>query len=321
MIERFNFYDIYGYFIPGLVLAGMIWLPFGLIHGLPTQDFSSTLMVILFAYVAGHLLQGFGAMLPLTGKDQAGHDRQHSDLLLDSTDDTFTQATKDQISKLSLKFFHLDLATSPSPVALTEEERKRIAHLRNVAFFQARSLLIQDRRQAYSEQFQGLYAVMRGVTLAFAAAAAYFLGWAVAYGDKTAGKMVGWAPPILLALVATSFVLAFILSVKTKGSNSPAAGTKVLAACVALAIFCAAALIAQNVSPGNESHLGDSALLLIALVSGVASFRCYGAYRNFSREFAVAVWREFSNFDVVVPAPAVRMLPPPNSGAKSPDAV
>jgi hypothetical protein len=38
--------------------------------------------------------------------------------------------------------------------------------------------------------------------------------------------------------------------------------------------------------------------------------RCYGAYRSFAREFALAVWREFANFEELVPMPPMPMMPP-----------
>jgi hypothetical protein len=318
VIERFNFYDIYGYFVPGLVLVGMIWLPFGLLHGLPQQDFSSTFIVVLFAYIAGHLIQELAATLPRTVKDKAGRDREHSDRLLDAGDDTLAQPLKDRISELTLKHFKLDLTISGDPATISDEERKRIAHLRSVAFFQARSLLVQDHRQSYGEQFQGLYSMMRGLTVSFAAATAYFLGWAVAYRDNAAGpvelaardKLIGWIPATLLVVVAASLVLAFILGAKAGNDDAPATWTQVLAGCLAIAVFCGAALVARNTSPESGHHVGNFALLLTALVSGVAALRCYGAYRSFAREFALAVWREFANFEELVPMPPMPMMPP-----------
>ena len=50
MVEKFNFYDIYGYLLPGLVLIGLFWLPFGLILNLwPKAELSSALLVLLLA--------------------------------------------------------------------------------------------------------------------------------------------------------------------------------------------------------------------------------------------------------------------------------
>lgn len=38
-------------------------------------------------------------------------------------------------------------------------------------------------------------------------------------------------------------------------------------------------------------------LLILALILTAASVRCHGAYRLFSKEFAVNVWRDFANID------------------------
>ena len=58
MIDRFNFYDIYGDVLPGTLLIGIFWLPFGLAStSLPSSEISSTLLLLVLAYIAGHLMQ------------------------------------------------------------------------------------------------------------------------------------------------------------------------------------------------------------------------------------------------------------------------
>ena len=59
MINKFNFYDIYGYLLPGLVLLTLLWLPYGLITGQwpGGGQLVTTLLGIPLAYVAGHLLR------------------------------------------------------------------------------------------------------------------------------------------------------------------------------------------------------------------------------------------------------------------------
>lgn len=49
MIERFNFYDIYGYLLPGATLVGLLWLPFGIITGTwPAAQLSEAVFVLGF---------------------------------------------------------------------------------------------------------------------------------------------------------------------------------------------------------------------------------------------------------------------------------
>jgi len=64
MIDRFNFYDIYGYLLPGTLLLGIFWFPFGLGTGsLPAKEVSTTLLLLALGYIAGHLLQTLASVV------------------------------------------------------------------------------------------------------------------------------------------------------------------------------------------------------------------------------------------------------------------
>jgi hypothetical protein len=55
---KFNFYDIYGFALPGFLLVAILWLPFGLIQkSWPDPELSSALIGVVLVYIAGHLLQ------------------------------------------------------------------------------------------------------------------------------------------------------------------------------------------------------------------------------------------------------------------------
>src|SRR4051794_30126801 len=59
MIERLNFYDVYGYLLPGSFLLFLLWLPFGIVTGAwPPGEVTSALIAVVIAYITGHLLQG-----------------------------------------------------------------------------------------------------------------------------------------------------------------------------------------------------------------------------------------------------------------------
>lgn len=61
MIERFNFYDVYGYLLPGLVLTALLGLPFWIAGRLtPPAQFASAALAIVIGYVLGHFVQRFG---------------------------------------------------------------------------------------------------------------------------------------------------------------------------------------------------------------------------------------------------------------------
>src|SRR5437016_14080920 len=85
MSERFNFYDVYGYLIPGFVLLGLIWLPIRIVTGeAPSLDFGDALSGLLGAYVLGHVLSTVTALAFPSGRRIAPGDiRRPSDDLLD----------------------------------------------------------------------------------------------------------------------------------------------------------------------------------------------------------------------------------------------
>lgn len=69
MIERFNFYDVYGYLIPGVLLGAVLWIPHALVQGLYVpSDLTTALAAVAFAYIAGLLiaLWAFGSYRSFT---------------------------------------------------------------------------------------------------------------------------------------------------------------------------------------------------------------------------------------------------------------
>jgi hypothetical protein len=60
MIDRFNFYDVYGYLLPGLALVALLGLPGVMIAGnLPSSELVSALAAVAAAYVIGQLAHAF----------------------------------------------------------------------------------------------------------------------------------------------------------------------------------------------------------------------------------------------------------------------
>src|SRR5690349_8493925 len=95
MIQNLNFYDIYGYLIPGLTLAILLWLPRGLTSGKwPSADWTSALLGVVIGYVIGHLIQIVGRnALP----SQTMNGRFPSEALLDSDDKSFSPSLKQRL--------------------------------------------------------------------------------------------------------------------------------------------------------------------------------------------------------------------------------
>lgn len=164
MIERLNFYDVYGYVIPGFAFVALYWLPFGLVgRGWPTSEWASAVAALATSYVAGFLLQRIGTKA-LSSETMNG--RYPSSAMLDDPQSVlkggFSKTFWNELRRIIQNDFGLDIA---------------IETRRADAFFACRAALLANERGQYCEQFQGLYAMSRGLLFAFGAAAPYYLGW------------------------------------------------------------------------------------------------------------------------------------------------
>src|SRR5437867_2372524 len=85
MSERFNFYDIYGYLIPGFALLGLLWLPIGIAsHAVPDIKLTGAVGWLIIAYLLGHILSGVAKLAFPSGRYVSRHEFRHpSDDMLD----------------------------------------------------------------------------------------------------------------------------------------------------------------------------------------------------------------------------------------------
>lgn len=292
MIERFNFYDIYGYMLPGTLLFGLLWMPFGLSYGLPTNELSTTLLLLALAYVAGHVVQSVASMVvPSKAPDKTGELRPRSNVLLDADDTRFSPEFKKDLGEKVKQAFHVEV--------LGDDEKQRSS--RNAAFFQARAYLIRAKCANYVEQFEGLYAMMRGLGCAFYVGTAYLAGWALSFHWKTNGLGYGlwW---VLAAAVVGALVAAHLAQFI---DMHPAAGRlekrqqqerlteamSFLAVCTLLfALGMGYFLGTWKPAPAQTEFF-----LWVAMpVTWIAAMRCLQAYRNHAQNFAETVWRDFA---------------------------
>src|ERR1700680_987319 len=145
LIEKFNFYDIYGYFLPGLAFLGVLWLPFMMVHpALPPSEWGSAIAALALAYLLGHLLQGL-ATNALPSKISANN-RFPSAALLDPNSD-LPIPVRSRIAEIVLTKFGLDLKVNEPGVAGGEVDK-----VRNGAFNLARLVLSKDKLVGFSEQ-------------------------------------------------------------------------------------------------------------------------------------------------------------------------
>jgi hypothetical protein len=291
---KFNFYDIYGFALPGFLLVAALWLPFGLIENRwPDAEFSSALVGVIIAYFVGHVLQQVaGNAVPsnfLKGK-------YPSSVFLDEKDSTFSKQFKKTLRDQILAAFQLDVTN--------EGERPD-------AFFLCRSALIKNKTVIYAEQFEGLYALMRGLCAGFGIAVVYYLGWAYS------GELHSLVPSalgtwqlsgltVLLGMVIASFALvaADRFTASKKASTQPHERKKydqwtkyakqLMIWSLLLAVFSAGYYLGLS-SVNISEHRGQ--LIAAAVLSFFASERCYAGYQGFAQEFAKAVYRDFSNYE------------------------
>jgi hypothetical protein len=196
---------------------------------------------------------------------------------------------------------------------------------RDATFLQARNLLLQAKKQSYFEQFQGKYALMGGMTAGLVLASAYYIGWMVGLIPcdciaqlSTIGPYVvaGFLAVVVvcLGLMQNSRVVLQLLLVgaflggfaatntrQPPTERHPSAETQ-----KGLGVVCA---VCCNTTSEDSGSSGASQglpiehkatfMLILALLGFAAAIRCYGAYKAFAREFALGVWRDFANFELV----------------------
>lgn len=390
MIEKFNFYDIYGYLIPGLVLIGILCVPFGILfQAWPKADIASAVLILLLAYVLGHVIQSFAlSLMPSKVPDREGNLRHPSDLVLDHSDSSFTNVTKQRIAGLTRRYFQLDVSPAENigsalrqaleermqfdktfsekqaaiagdlealereapfldklqrelrkkriqeQQELVEASEKRIENSehriraviqnRDEAFFLARSALLRNEGHSYWEQFEGLYAMMRGISGACSASSSYLAGWFFALLCQTGGRqqMHFWNGVVIaLLLLFLAIVLRFSISSlpvtriyqQTRRDKEPlseqrereeiglwASRISLLFVPLLAGVFFGLNAAEFMGAQAKGSLAGVHAPLLVLLAAFAAlivAVRCFGAYKAFAREFALAVWRDFSNIE------------------------
>lgn len=283
MIDKFNFYDVYGYLLPGAVLLLLLWLPFGLLRSIwPASDLGSAVFGVVLAYVAGHLLQMFATkIIPSSvamGKDGP---RYPSDVVVDLDNKSLSKEFKTNLAALVKKKFDLD-------IGLDKPQSNAIDMVRRDAFFLARHALIRAKEVSYAEQFQGMYSLTRGLTVALAIAFVNYIGWSV-------GTLHGGALDCVVIVVITVGLLAACnfaaqLLRKDLGPNTPLRLERLSA------LFLLLASMGLGYGMGRRydvTLIQAGGLALCAMGSLLACLRSYSAYKFFGNNFAITVWRDF----------------------------
>jgi hypothetical protein len=164
----------------------------------------------------------------------------------------------------------------------------------------------------YAEQFEGMYALMRGLCTAFALAVAYYFGWAVSGMLQPIKKTA-----LNIAIGSTGYSPAAKVNLTLSAwswSGFAIVGGLLLACLASLAFrhdqkedskwLMISFLILTLFSTGYYLGLvrtttsGQRGLLVAAAMASLfVSHRCFAGYKAFANEFAKAVYRDFSNYE------------------------
>jgi hypothetical protein len=263
----------------------LIWLPFGITrHFWPSNAFSSAIAALAFAYILGHILQSLAStVFPSKATDSKGKGRYPSSFFLDPQDDTFPPEFKSQLEKEVAATFGLNLNVSSYG-----GDAKEIDSRRRTAFFLCRSLLVREEVVSYGEQFEGLYALMRGLAASFWLASAYFAGWAASVWDNQCFKQLtlgGAFAGLVIATIATGFLVA------NPREDRIFAFDVITFVSLLVSLFC------LGVRFGNSQTLASNHAITLGIIAIVALFaggRCFRGYRYYAEQFARAIWRDFA---------------------------
>lgn len=295
MIKNFNFYDVYGFLLPGIILVALLWLPLGLVnHQWPEEKVASALIAIIFGYIIGHILQTIAStFFSSTLKDSKGQRRYPSNVFLDKDNSTFSTVFKEKLSEGIKASFHIDIDVNAA-VEVINSSGREIDRRRQDAFFLCRSVLIKSKTASYAEQFEGLYAMMRGLALAFLFGLIYNAGW---YSSGLLHKEIESRLWVALLVGLGVAILASLLS---RSKRQLVQKLRLKNAVWVVASLCLA-LFALGDQLGQEKAINDeqrNLLLLIVLGSLFSLLRCYGAFREHTQNFAKAVYRDFYIYEL-----------------------
>lgn len=309
MIDRLNFFDLYGYLVPGLVLVLIVYLPYALLNPqILSIELGSGLVAIVVGYVIGYQLYGLAELTLLSKMKIEGRWQHYSAFILYDHDPT--NAFPPELRKTlrdAIREYFLGPQAANGPTA-TDVVRELIEHR---YFIPARTALLHNRRGGYAEQFQGMYVMARGISLACGLGAIYLLGW------LTLGVPAAWRaelPRTALALAAATFAVgalggaAVLWWAKRQTYPAPRWLERVLrlpnaldretlerrAAWWVVGALCAFALSVAIWRAQPEAKEGVAAPLAVGLFACVLiALRSYAAFRHFALLFAKTVYTDF----------------------------
>jgi hypothetical protein len=295
VIDRFNFYDVYGYLIPGLVFLLLMWIPLGIATGTaPTMSFSDAIASLVVAYIVGHLLYGISSEVFAPGRRTDDNSlRYPSDDLLDPSMGVTPAEQIENWARRIKTHFAIDI----SDPSLSEEERRA---RRRQAFMLSRSRVVAEGKGTYFEQFEGMYALMRGVFVATLVGSSYFIGWLL-------GTIVSWSTRAitivwLILSVATGVAIIWqwwnslltgrqvLVKLSPKEKKSRLSRARIILCALTVIALLGGTVLGQRYNLANSQALWFAGCCLGCLFVGAVA---YDRFKYFTGEFAKAVYRDY----------------------------
>jgi hypothetical protein len=292
MIQRFNFYDVYGYLIPGLAVVILLWLPSTVITGhLQDEKLGLVAVAVAVAYVIGHVIQNLSAnaVSAKVVKNAEGKASYPSAAMLDPNS-SLAEEIKRRVQQNVSSWFGID-------VSIDRQADSPIAKRRNAAFYLCRPIV--NARTPYAEQYEGLYTMSRGLFIAFCLGALYMTGWVAAcYKLPTTLALAFMGIKLmLLALIVLSVVRCFSWGI----DNRQTLDTAILS-CIGAALVGAGLIAGTSVAGLLDQNVMRICYAAVAVYFLVA-LRFLLLYRYFAEQFPKAVWSNFAAEPTQRPAP------------------
>jgi hypothetical protein len=280
MHERFNFYDIYAYLFPGLTAIGLLAAPRLIAKGaLPDAALAATIAVVLAGYALGHVLAEVGRCVPFLRERPLPHVRL-------ARKGGLAPELQTLVAEGFKRRLHLDLE-SASETQIQE------------AFTFARNIAIQEGERGYFEQFQGLYGLMRGLSVATGLACVMYLGWGLAITLQFRPSSVAHALlGLTLAISSVAFILAIIARTVARSKRAETAKKRWNGArdwaFVAATIAASATYGWIGATHAQPMVSQGWPIVIASVVLAVLSERFSRSFKDQASNFARAVYHAFA---------------------------
>ncbi|MBZ5707409.1 MAG: hypothetical protein LAN63_18850 [Acidobacteriia bacterium] len=155
----------------------------------------------------------------------------------------------------------------------------------------ARNTLLKSDAESYGQQFQGLYALMRGLAAAFWMGSAYTLGWSL---FSILARWLDWVAFLGWLGLAIATGIGFVFVFGNPKSKTRMILDRVTFASVLIALCASGVQLGSYIGVSRTQSL---AFMLIAAASVWCGARCFSAYKHFAAEFARATWNDFLSYE------------------------